>query len=143
MRGDSMSRKQSVFISTIGAFVASFLAVFLTPVRLLALNETMMEGAESARGADQVSDLFGTSGVFSTITNVLLFAVGAISVIMIIIGGLRYVTSGGNTANVTAAKNTILYAVVGVVIALFAFAMVNFVLTSFTPGGTGTSGTDV
>ena len=142
MRGDGMSRKQSVFISTIGAFVASFLVVFLAPLSF-ALNETMMDGAQSARGADQVADLFGSSGVFSTITNVLLFAVGAISVIMIIIGGLRYVTSGGNTANVTAAKNTILYAVVGVVIALFAYAMVNFVLTSFAPGATGTSGTDV
>jgi hypothetical protein len=137
-----MSRKQSVFFSTLGAFVASFLVIFLAPISL-AINETMMEGAESARGADQVADLFGTSGVFSTITNVLLFAVGAISVIMIIIGGLRYVTSGGNTANVTAAKNTILYAVVGVVVALFAYAMVNFVLTSFAPSTTGASGTNV
>lgn len=137
-----MSRKQSVFFSTLGAFVASFLAVFFAPLTL-ALNETMMDGAESARGTDQVADLFGTSGIFSTVTNILLFAVGAISVIMIIIGGLRYVTSGGNTANVTAAKNTILYAVVGVVVALFAYAMVNFVLTSFAPSATGASGTNV
>ncbi|HMI09084.1 MAG TPA: hypothetical protein VK497_01650 [Candidatus Saccharimonadales bacterium] len=137
-----MSRKQSVFFSTLGAVVASFLVVFLAPVSL-AINETMMEGAESARGTDQVADLFGTSGIFSTITNILLFAVGAISVIMIIIGGLRYVTSGGNTANVTAAKNTILYAVVGVVISLFAYAMINFVLTSFAPGIEGSGGTNV
>ncbi len=135
-----MSRKQSVFLSTLGATVASFLVVFLAPA---SYAQTMLDGAQSARGTDQVADLFGASGIFSTITNILLFVVGAISVIMIIIGGLRYVTSGGNTTNVTAAKNTILYAVVGVVISLFAYAMVNFVLSSFAPSIEGSGGTNV
>jgi hypothetical protein len=67
---------------------------------------------------------------------------GAISVIMIIIGGLRYVISGGNATAVTAAKNTILYAIVGVIVALLAYAIINFVLDSFT-GGAGTGGTNV
>lgn len=99
-------------------------------------------GADSARGADQTTELFGQTGIFRTITNVLLFILGAISVIMIIIGGLRYVVSGGNATAVTAAKNTILYAIVGVIVALLAYAIVNFVLNSFT-GGTGTGGTNV
>ena len=97
--------------------------------------------ADSARGAGQTADLFGQTGVFQTITNVLLFILGAISVIMIIIGGLRYVISGGNATAVTAAKNTILYAIVGVIVALLAYAIVNFVLTSFTANGGG--GTNV
>lgn len=99
-------------------------------------------GATSARGDDQTANLFGQTGIFKTITNVLLFVLGAVSVIMIIIGGLRYVISGGNSTAVTAAKNTILYAIVGVIIALLAYAIVNFVLTSFTGGG-GTGGTNV
>jgi hypothetical protein len=92
-------------------------------------------GADSARGDDQTTELFGQTGIFRTITNVLLFILGAISVIMIIIGGLRYVVSGGNSTAVTAAKNTILYAIVGVIVALLAYAIVNFVLDSFTSGG--------
>jgi len=89
-------------------------------------------GAESAQGEDQASNLFGSDGIFQTITNVLLFIIGAISVIMLIIGGIRYVVSGGDQAAVTSAKNTILYAIVGIVVAILAYALVNFVITSFT-----------
>jgi hypothetical protein len=87
-------------------------------------------GAGCAQGKDQQSDLFGETGIFKTITNVLLFVIGAISVIMLIIGGIRYTTSNGDTGAVTTAKNTILYAVIGIVIALLAYALVNFVITS-------------
>ena len=101
----------------------------------------MKEGADAAKGADQASDLFGATGIFTTVTNVLLFIIGAISVIMIIIGGLRYIVSGGDASKVSAAKNTILYAVVGIVVALLAYAIINFVIGSFAPGGS--EGTNV
>ena len=94
-------------------------------------DQGITEGAQSAQGTDQKSDLFGESGIFKTITNVLLYIIGAISVIMLIIGGIRYVVSAGDSSAVTGAKNTILYAVVGIIVALLAFAVVNFVLTSF------------
>ncbi|MFI5212823.1 MAG: hypothetical protein ACHQTE_02585 [Candidatus Saccharimonadales bacterium] len=89
-------------------------------------------GADCSKGTGQNTDLFGPSGIFRTVTNVLLFIIGAISVIMLIIGGIRYVVSGGDSSAVTGAKNTILYAIVGIVVALLAYALVNFVLTSFT-----------
>ena len=98
--------------------------------------EGIQNGANSARGSDQPPNLFGANGTFSTITNVLLYIVGAIAVIMIVIGGLRYVISGGDSKNITAAKNTILYAVIGIIVAILAYAAVNFVIGSFTPGGT-------
>lgn len=88
-------------------------------------------GADCARGTDQQANLFGDGGIFRTITNVLLFIIGAISVIMLIIGGIRYVVSGGDSSAVTAAKNTILYAVIGIIVALLAYALVNFVIDSF------------
>jgi hypothetical protein len=103
---------------------------------------TIGDGANSARGVDQAATLFGNTGIFTTVTNVMLFIVGAISVIMIVIGGLRYVISGGNTTNVTAAKNTILYAIVGLVVAMLAYALINFVITSFMPGASS-GGTNV
>jgi hypothetical protein len=95
---------------------------------------SIQEGVNAARGNNQPYDLFGAGGVITTITNTLLFIIGALSVIMIIVGGLRYAVSGGNSANVTAAKNTILYAIVGLIIAFLAFAAVNFVLSALTPG---------
>jgi len=84
-------------------------------------------GAESAKGNEQADDLFGQNGIFRTVTNILLYLIGAISVIMLIIGGLRYVVSGGDQSAVTSAKNTILYAIVGIVVAFLAYAAVNFV----------------
>ena len=101
----------------------------------LAFDLSMSEGASSARGVDQATTLFGATGIFTTITNVMLFTVGAISVIMVVIGGLRYVISGGNSTNITTAKNTILYAVIGLVIAILAYAMINFVIGSLVPSG--------
>ena len=105
-----------------------------------AADLTIQGGANSAQGTDQQSDLFGNSGVFKTITNTLLFILGAISVVMIIIGGLRYVVSGGDSSAVNAAKNTILYAIVGVIVAILAYAIINFVIGSFTNGGGLSSG---
>ena len=88
-------------------------------------------GAICAKGDDQQPELFGDGGIFQTITNVLLFIIGAISVIMLIIGGIRYVVSGGDSGAVTSAKNTILYAVIGIIVALLAYALVKFVIGSF------------
>jgi len=119
--------------------LAFALALVVTPA--VGAVGSIQDGANAARGTDQTANLFGNTGVFQTITNVLLFVLGAISVIMIIIGGLRYVVSGGNSANVTAAKNTILYAIVGVIIAILSYAIINFVLGTFTTSGGG--GTNV
>lgn len=66
------------------------------------------------------------------VINVLLFIIGVISVIMIIIGGLRYTISNGDSSQITSAKNTVLYAVIGLVVALLAYAIVNFVVVQFT-----------
>lgn len=101
---------------------------------------TIAQGADSARGAQQPINLFGNTGVFSEISSVLLFIVGAIAVIMIVIGGLRYVISGGDATQVTAAKNTIMYALVGIIVAILAYAAVNFVINSFVPSGTNADG---
>jgi glucose uptake protein GlcU len=62
------------------------------------------------------------------IVNTMLYVLGALSVIMIIYGGIRYTTSAGDAKHVESAKNTIMYAVVGLVVALLAYAIVNFVI---------------
>lgn len=71
------------------------------------------------------------SSVLTTVTDILLFLMGAISVIMIIVGGIRYATSQGDQTQMQSAKNTILYAVIGVVVSIAAYAIVSFVVTQF------------
>lgn len=75
-------------------------------------------------------DLFGDRGVFKQITNTILYIVGILAVIMLIIGGIRYVVSGGDSKKVTDAKNTILYAIIGLIICFLAYAIVNFVIAA-------------
>lgn len=83
------------------------------------------------------NDLSNSGGVFeeddlmSTLTviiNVVVGVVGFVAVVMIIMGGISFATSQGDTSKVAKARNTILYGVVGLVVALLAFAIVNFVL---------------
>lgn len=75
-------------------------------------------------------DLFGDRGVFKTITNTVLYIVGVLAVVMLIIGGIRYVVSGGDAKKVTDAKNTILYAIIGLIVCFLAYAIVNFVIAA-------------
>lgn len=91
---------------------------------------TLQEGAEAARCDGCPADLFGDTGVFRTITNTILYIVGIVAVIMLIIGGIKYVISGGDSKKVTDAKNTILYAIIGLVVCFLAFAIVNFVISA-------------
>jgi hypothetical protein len=63
------------------------------------------------------------------IINIFSVIVGIVAVIMIIYGGFKYITSGGDSGNVTGAKNTILYAIIGLIIVALAQFVVRFVLS--------------
>jgi len=88
------------------------------------------ENNDSALCQDEVKNKSADS-LIKTVINALLFIVGAISILMIIIGGILYVVSQGDSGSVTKAKNTILYSVIGLIVALLAYAIVNFVLIEF------------
>ena len=139
-----MNTKRSIAIKQSVAYILSGVGVIAATLYVKTSDAfaigTVNDGANSAKGADQPLSLFGANSTFATITNVLLYVIGAIAVIMIVIGGLRYVLSGGDSSQISAAKNTILYAIIGIIIAILAYAIVNFVIGSFTPGGaTGTN----
>ncbi len=72
------------------------------------------------------------NNIIRLVINIFSLIVGVISVIMIIIGGLKYITSGGDSGNVSGAKNTILYAVIGLVVVALAQVIVRFVLEKTT-----------
>ena len=122
----------------------SFMAVFLFGLvpRVGATDANLQTGADAAHPGSTPSNLFGDTkdasghvtqqGAFHIIADTLIYIVGALAVIMLIIGGLRYVASQGSKEGVESAKNTILYAVIGIVVAILAFAIVSFVAQSLT-----------
>ena len=70
------------------------------------------------------------SVVLATIINLFSLVVGIVAVVMIIIAGFKYITSGGDSTKVTSAKGTIIQAVIGLVVVAFAQAIVQFVLNN-------------
>jgi ABC-type sugar transport system permease subunit len=74
--------------------------------------------------------LFGPNSFFQAVANTLIFLVAAVSVIMVIIGALRYVLSGGDSAGTKSAKDTIMYALIGLIVAALSYAAVQFVVTA-------------
>lgn len=96
---------------------------------LATASDQINAGASAACGSSCNKGSLGT--VFHNISNTLIFLIGGIAVIMIIIGGLRYVLSNGDPKGATDARNTILYSVIGLGVAISAYAIVNFVVAHF------------
>ena len=107
-------------------FTCAATATTLIAGKAMALS--LREGAEAAKTDEMPSELLGSNGIFTNITNTILYVVGAISVIMLIFGGIKYAVSAGDSKKVTDAKNTILYAIIGLIITILSYSIVNFVL---------------
>lgn len=86
------------------------------------------EGMNLAKPNGVPTDLTGAGGVIDNVTSTILAILGFIAVVMLIIGGIKYATSAGDAKAVTDAKNTILYALIGLVIAILSYAIVKFVI---------------
>ncbi len=86
--------------------------------------DTKETGCDSATvaGTDRVNK------IVTTVVNIFSIVVGIVAVIMIIVGGFKYITSGGDSNSITSAKNTIIYALIGLVIVALAQFIVQFVL---------------
>lgn len=119
--------KKTIRTALAGMLLVPMLALGLT-VATGTLDVAAQIDLTPAQPDNVPTELDGDSGIFKTVVNILLFVIGLISVIMLIWGGIRYTTSGGNANSVTAAKNTIMYAIIGLVIAIFAYAIVNWVV---------------
>ena len=127
---------------------AASMAVLLAPAQAFALangngasndiNNGLCAGTDlnaSQTGGctvDQTAANNKINKILTTIINLFSLVVGVVSVIMIVIGGLKYITSGGEAGNISGAKNTIIYAIVGLVIVALAQFIVHFVLGKVT-----------
>lgn len=119
-------------ILTAGVLIVGLLGVF-TPVVSAAngINICSEENENSVYCQNKDKGEGQVNGIIKTIVEVLLMAVGAISIIMIVIGGILFALSSGDTQKAAKARSTILYAVVGLIVSVFASAIVNFVFDGF------------
>jgi hypothetical protein len=106
--------------------------VIVSPVVAQASKTSACQGINTITGANNPSGCSSggesLKGAMADVLNILSLIAGFIAVIMIIIGGFRYVVSGGNDQAVAGAKNTILYALIGVFVLALAQAIVHFVI---------------
>ena len=112
--------------------VGSFgLVLFAAPVGAVsAINDTCSDAANKDSVICKSKD-DNVGKIVGTVVNTLLFLLGLVAVIVLIIAGITYTTSAGEADAVKRAKNMILYAVVGLVIAFSAYAIINWVLKVF------------
>lgn len=78
--------------------------------------------------ASDNTSLTGSDGLIARITNVVAVVAGILAVIMMIWGGFTYITSGGDTGKTTSARNTIIYAAVGLLVIVLAQSIIVFIL---------------
>jgi len=121
---------------------AALLVVPLTPVAVLAAPDIQSKlcGAVGTLTVDQNSDCATNESdsaskvntIIESVINIFSVVVGVVAVIMIIWGGLRYITSGGDSGKITSAKNTIIYALIGLIVVALAQFIVRFVVGKVT-----------
>jgi len=134
-------------ITVIVASLAFAMVAMFTPA--LAMAETPSENINQGLGCgsnldvsvdggcetDTTGGAERIQGIVTVVINIISVIVGIVAVVMIIWGGFKYITAGGDSGNVTTARNTIIYAIVGLVIVALAQFIVQFVLTQLTQNG--------
>src|SRR3989344_753455 len=135
-----MIQKLKTMLLIAGAFSLMLAPALVLTATVSAQNDIigpLCEGANlDLTGTDQDCASNATINDFqdtlNSIVNIISIIVGVIAVLMIIFGGFRYITSGGDAAKVTSAKNTILYGLIGLIIVALAQIIVRFVLNQLT-----------
>jgi len=125
---------KKTIIKIAGAFALPMLVmgvVFLASGDSAFAQNGVREGLNKVQGANTGASA-NVDDIISKSINFALMAIAIVSVFMLILGGFKYTTSNGDSAKVTSAKNTIMYSLIGLLIAIFAYAIVNFVVNKVT-----------
>jgi cytochrome bd-type quinol oxidase subunit 2 len=138
--------KRFVIVGLIGStmLIPGLLAPVVSGVASADIQDELCQGVDAAADTSNcdngTTDTNGTNVVedlAKKITSIFSVIVGAVSIIMIIYAGFRYITSGGESGKVGSAKTTLIYALVGLVIVALAQLIVRFVLTQATNATNG------
>ncbi len=90
------------------------------------------DGVTGSGGGGSKNEGKQVAVIVRTVVNILLFFIGAFAVIILVVAGFRFVGANGDANTVSSAKNTIIYSVIGIVVAFMAFALTNFVIDQLT-----------
>jgi hypothetical protein len=105
--------------------------VHTAPALAASAKDEICSGVGAASGGSGCSTPTGSptvNSVINTVINIISAFVGIVAVIMIVFAGFRYVTSGGDSGKISSAKNTLIYAIVGLVVAGLAQIIVRYVV---------------
>lgn len=91
-----------------------------------AKSPTCVDAQKSQDGSN--NSIYGKDGVLTKVVNLLSIVIGIAAVIMIVVGGAMYVLAGGDSAKINTAKNTIIYSLIGLVVAVVAPMIIRFVI---------------
>lgn len=130
----SFIRRSGVLLG-IGLLSFMFAAFALQPVAVSAQAAASQQACEALpdaewRDGECITSGTDLNGIITVFVNIFSVIVAIVAVIMIIWGGFKYITSGGDSGNITTAKNTIIYAIIGLVIVALAQVLVQFVLST-------------
>lgn len=137
----NLLQRTSSKISLLGLSLLAFGSLAVVPASVSALPYTYVASAGTTAACNALGQLdssqscgSGTSTinkVVKAVTNIISVILGIVGVIMVIISGFKYVTSNGDAQAVGSAKRTLIYALVGLVVAALAQFMVHFVINRF------------
>ena len=126
-------KKIAVIVALLGVMLVPLSSIALASTELVDINGQICTGANvDTPGSTSSCDSSGGGSTLqkavAQVINVFSWIVGVVAVIMVMIGGFQYITAGGNDSNVSKAKNTILFAVIGLVVVAIAQLLVKFVI---------------
>jgi hypothetical protein len=130
-----MTVKKKLLLAITG-FIVMMTAFALVPAVVSAATDPFQGVCQSGGGGGSpvcgtgggADPLAGQNGAIVRITTILAIVAGIVSVIFLVWGGIKYITSGGDSSGVSSAKNTIIAALIGLVIAALARPIINFVI---------------
>ena len=134
--------KKIIFLALMSLGVASVLSLSVASTNASAQVSSGINAATTDEMKNKQID--GSNGVIRIVSNILIWVVGIVAVIMIVWSGFKYITAAGDSGKIASAKSSLIYAIVGLIIAILAYAIVNFVMerlnVSSTPGGSSGGG---
>jgi hypothetical protein len=134
-----------IFLNKLKIWTASLLVILGLIITLVPMQTYAVGDASKATVCDSIGAANCSSGgasignIVKVIINIVSFIIGIVAVLMVIVGGFKYVTSAGESSKIASAKNTIIYAIVGLVIVALSQFLVQFVLSKATSGQSSNS----
>lgn len=120
----------AIILAFVGLFSLIATPVYAepTPNTDICNNDKIAKEIKQAAGCDNTASASNIENVIQNIINVILGILGVVCFVIIVIGGVQYMTSTGEAAKTQRAKNTILYAVIGLIICALAGVITNFTI---------------